>query len=618
VQTRTAETVRTFLLDIFRANSSEHADPVRARQTTARELLDIGATKIDGALQQAPEAKLSVLETLFRLYVDLGLQDRAVALGRRRVVLARSIYGPNHTEVARSLIELAANSGASSFSDDRPALLKEAGRILDRNRDSLSPTRALYYLAMGNSSFRTDMAGAETFGARSVKLYRQYPPSHELVSALNLLGQAQDHQQEYRAAIASLSDAAGIANSLGGEARGPLPAIYAYLGDAQRHTMDLNGAEKSLRQAVEVARALKGDEHVDVLQTKYRLGIYLAQTSRPQEGLAFLKEAVALALRTQGPDETFHTPMVREGYGIYLLQYGRVEEALVPIGQCIDALRRANQSGTHSFANTLEWVARAETELGHHREAEAMLAEASATHARLGPTPPDFRSDSVIAAAKVLMAIGKAEQAARTLEEFPLEVKGSDKISYDWLNISLARAESNTARNHADQAIDQARQVRNRIEESGLGTYFKRWEAQAALLEGKGLELQGHAADALLPLQRAVQLGSQPGIRRLTDRSGEMSPRLGSTGAGPGAGLAGESDSGNTQGPGRTVQETTSRGGSPLEQSQLDAWALGARSFHFAGTVAGAPFCLTRNTRNLAGLVLLAFLETVCTSSGDS
>ena len=39
---------------------------------------------------------------------------------------------------------------------------------------------------------------------------------------------------------------------------------------------------------------------------------------------------------------------------------------------------------------------------------------------------------------------------------------------------------------------------------------------------------------------------------------------------------------------------------------------------HFAGTVIGAPFCFTKNTRNLAGFVVLAFRETVCTSSGDS
>ncbi len=509
VQTRTAETVRTFLLDIFRANSSEHADPVKARQTTARELLDIGAKKMDGALNEAPEAKLALLETLFRLYVDLGLQDQAVALGRSRVSLAKSVYGSNHPEVARALIELAANSGSSSFAKDRPSLLKEAGLILDRNRDSQSRTRALYYLAMGSLSFRFDLASAESFGARSVKLYKEYPRSRELVSALNLVGQAQDHRQKYREAIVSLSEAISIATSVQGEARGPLPAIYAYLGDAQRHAMDLDGAGKSLRLAVETARALKGEEHVDVIQTKYRLGVFLAQTSRPVEGLAFLKEAVDLAVRTQGPDEVFHTPMAREGYGVYLLHYGRVEEGLVPLAQCIDTLRRSKQSGTHGFANTLESSAGGETELGHYRRAEAILAEVSTIRARLGPPPPDHRADAVLAPAKFLMATGKADDAARVLQEFPLEPAAPGKLSYDWLDISLARAEADLARNRPDAAIEQARAVGSRIETSGLRTYFKRWEAQAALVEGKGLLLMQRAPEALPQLRRAVQLGSE-------------------------------------------------------------------------------------------------------------
>jgi serine/threonine-protein kinase len=508
VQTRTAETVRTFLLDIFRANSNQHADPVKARQTTARELLDIGAKKIEGGLNEAPEAKLGVLETLFRLYVDLGLQDQAASLGHKRVALAKSVYGPNHPEVARALIELAANSGESSFAADRAFLLKDAGRILDHNRDSQSRIRALYYLAMGSLSFRTDLASAESFGARSVQLYRQYPASRELVSALNLLGQARDHQHEYPEAIASLSEAIGIANSLQGEARGPLPAIYAYLGDAQRHTMDLNGAEKSLRQAVEVARALKGDEHPDVLQTKYRLGIYLAQTSRPLEGLAFLKEAVDLAVRTLGPEEVFHTPMVREGYGIYLLRYGRVEEGLESIAQCLDVLRRARQSFDQGFASTLAWRARGETELGHYRQAEATLAEISTIQLKLGSPPPDYRSDAVITRAKFLVATGKADEAAKALQQLPLKSEASDKISYDWLDVSLARAEVELARNLPEAAIEQASEVRNRIAGSGLGTYFKRWQAEAALLEGKGLLLTRHATEALPMLQRAVQIGS--------------------------------------------------------------------------------------------------------------
>jgi len=39
---------------------------------------------------------------------------------------------------------------------------------------------------------------------------------------------------------------------------------------------------------------------------------------------------------------------------------------------------------------------------------------------------------------------------------------------------------------------------------------------------------------------------------------------------------------------------------------------------HLVYTVSGAPFCFTWTARSLAGCVVLAFRDTVCTSSGDS
>lgn len=507
VQTRTAETVRTFLLDIFRANSNAQADPVKARQTTARDLLDIGAQRISAGLSESPEAKLSVLETLFQLYIDLGLQERAASLGMERVALAKSVHGPAHLEVARALIDLATNSGQSSLANQRSAMLKEAGAILDRNGDSRSRLRAQYYLASGNNIFRTDTAAAEEFGRKSVAIWKAFPPSRELVSALNMVGQAQDHLRKYPEAIANLSEAVRIANMLQGEARGPLPAIYAYLGDAKRHALDLSGAEKSLRQAVEVARALKGEEHIDVIQTEYRLGLYLAQTSRPVEGLELLKQAVDLAVRTQRPDEAFHTPMAREGYGLHLIRYGRVEEGVDQVAQCLDRLRLAKASETPGFANTLGFNAAGETDLGHYRKAEEMLAEASAIRSRLRTGLTEYRYDDAVATAKFLTATGKADEAVRVLEGVPMEPEVVSQLSYPWLDTSIARAEAELAREQTGAAIDRAREVRRRIEASGLTVFFKRWVAETTLIEGQGLLREKRPADALPLLERAVQLG---------------------------------------------------------------------------------------------------------------
>jgi tetratricopeptide (TPR) repeat protein len=113
----------------------------------------------------------------------------------------------------------------------------------------------------------------------------------------------------------------------------------------------------------------------------------------------------------------------------------------------------------------------------------------------------------VIVSAGFQMATGKAEEAAKALAEFPLDPAVQGKLSYDWLDITLARAEASLARNRPQEAIEEARAVQSRIEASGLGLYFKRWEAEAALQEGKALLLSRRPLEALPLLQRALRLG---------------------------------------------------------------------------------------------------------------
>ena len=63
-EAKRAQAVQTFLLDLFRANTDAQADPVHARETTARELLDIGAASVTQQLSDEPKVHDEVLETL--------------------------------------------------------------------------------------------------------------------------------------------------------------------------------------------------------------------------------------------------------------------------------------------------------------------------------------------------------------------------------------------------------------------------------------------------------------------------------------------------------------------------------------------------------------------------
>ena len=57
--------------------------------------------------------------------------------------------------------------------------------------------------------------------------------------------------------------------------------------------------------------------------------------------------------------------------------------------------------------------------------------------------------------------------------------------------------------------------------------------------------------------------------------------------------------------PGRDRLDGLRCAGPGLVRTLIDAALV-----YFAGAVAGAPFCLTKKTRNFAGFVVLAFLET--------
>ena len=54
-----------------------------------RELLDLGARKIDAGLVDAPVAKIKMFSVLADLYSDLGMDDRQVELRKKQLDLIR-------------------------------------------------------------------------------------------------------------------------------------------------------------------------------------------------------------------------------------------------------------------------------------------------------------------------------------------------------------------------------------------------------------------------------------------------------------------------------------------------------------------------------------------------
>jgi serine/threonine protein kinase len=101
-----ARVVSDFLSGLFRSSSTHQVDPVKARETTAAELLERGAARADDALRDDPRAREEVWRTVGEIYLQLGEQKKAGELVRKRYqsVVAR---GADDRETVRAGIDLA-------------------------------------------------------------------------------------------------------------------------------------------------------------------------------------------------------------------------------------------------------------------------------------------------------------------------------------------------------------------------------------------------------------------------------------------------------------------------------------------------------------------------------
>ena len=202
-QAQRALAVQEFMTDIFRTNSINQADPLKARQTSAREVLDIGAQRIDRHLQADPEGRAEVLGLFSDMYFDLGLDPEAADFDGRRAQALKQAFGPQDPRVASALAQYAKRLDASGRVDEQRRALDEARAILDARDDHQSEARAQWLEAMAKAD---PMAGKKTlaWAEEAVAIYRRHhPQSKSLSGALNRLGIARTQVDDLAGAEAA-------------------------------------------------------------------------------------------------------------------------------------------------------------------------------------------------------------------------------------------------------------------------------------------------------------------------------------------------------------------------------------------------------------------------------
>lgn len=287
-EARTAEAVQAFLVDLFRTNTINQPNPTQARHTTARELLDIGAQKIESALAEAPEAKLKVLKTLAQMYDSLELRDTRLRLLRQRLQLTKTLYSPNAPAVAEALIELGNAAYRGGQRTEAAQALAEAARLLDASRDFTSLIRARLEVELARLSRTRDLRQALAHANQGIDLLRRLPPSRHLLLGLYIKATICNTTGDYATAAATATEALARTHTLAKPANHLLPHIYRELGKAQAGLDDVAGAETHFQQALQVAQSLTGADSLTTLQMTSTWGDFLRRTARLRDSVAVL------------------------------------------------------------------------------------------------------------------------------------------------------------------------------------------------------------------------------------------------------------------------------------------------------------------------------------------
>ena len=102
-EAQASQEVTAFLVGLFAGSDPTHSG---GAAISAQDLLDQGAKRLQGKLENAPMLRARLLNTVATTYTALGLYDRALPLAEQALMLRRQNLAGNDPELADSLDEL--------------------------------------------------------------------------------------------------------------------------------------------------------------------------------------------------------------------------------------------------------------------------------------------------------------------------------------------------------------------------------------------------------------------------------------------------------------------------------------------------------------------------------
>lgn len=410
----TAQEVSRFLEEIFM-----EPDPARARglDITAKEILANGADRIRRQLEGRPQIQAALMETIGRVYFNLGEYEESVTMHEESLRLRVAAFGEGHVMVARSRNELA-ETLIRQGEYTRAASLLESAMAINREEygaESVALAGNLYNVAELNlAAGRLD--AAETAARQSIAMHAEASAEYplEYAEATNLLarilqvkGDLDETERLLRAAIDILRD--NVADDH------PLMAYYLQnLGVLLRSKGDVAEAEATLNESIEVTRRVLGRQH-DLLGTSLvMLGALRHERGEFELAEANLRDALAIHRDARGADHPF-VAYDMTSLGMLLHDAGRLDEAEEILRGAL-AIYEGSLDPYHQYiGSTLTELGAVLITAGEAEEALPLLERALGIRARDYPPEHSLRAGTRAVYGDALARLGRSDEAEAEL-----------------------------------------------------------------------------------------------------------------------------------------------------------------------------------------------------------
>ena len=373
-EAKTSRQVSDFLVELFQV-----ADPEEARggNISAREILDRGSQRVATELREQPAVRATMLNTMGKVYRNLGLFDKAMDLTQESLDIRQKMFPKESEEVVASLGTLGVVKMDKGDFAAAEALMQQA---LEIQRKMLGPEHVDVAASLNNlGSLRFaagDWKGSEQYFREALALSRKLLGGESLpiATTLNDLAIVLNYQEKYEESEALYRESLAIRRKLLGGDHPLIAQSVNNIAMSYLRQKKYSQAEPMFQEALAINRKAVGEVHPVVASNLNNLALVYLEQGQVDKAEEYFQEVLALDRKIYGENHP-KVAQTLQSLGAALQREKKYKEAEESMRQAL-TIKLMTFPETHwQIATTKNMLGGCLMEAKNYRAAEPLLVD---------------------------------------------------------------------------------------------------------------------------------------------------------------------------------------------------------------------------------------------------